>query len=334
MSSAKQPAPDPRINEELRTWLEAHIASHPHLSTAILARSSHIGVSRKALDAYLAGTYFVPVSEGGLGAEAMSLHFERSIRLYRERIEGMTRQGFQNTFVATAAWHEFQMACKIAENEKVIVIVYGPPGVGKSRCLQEYLMDALATVPVSVLVSPNDTPRTFVQKLAKELGIDKASAVAILEQNIADKLRRSGRPVFIDQANYLSEKGLGTVCYLWEVARVPVVLIGTPALYEKFTTSKETEEVRAQLSSRVAVYHRIGGLRIEEAKAILERGLGQDATDEVVRRIYDLTKGIHRHVDMVIPRILELKELNRKQLEDRRLTMIDVVGLASRKLLS
>lgn len=64
---------------------------------------------------------------------------------------------------------------------------------------------------------------------------------AVLEDKVAEKLKKYLRPLIVDQANYLNEKGLGALCHVREVARVPVILAGTKALYEKFSTNRMTE---------------------------------------------------------------------------------------------
>src|SRR5881227_2750454 len=51
-------------NEELRGWLEGYVKRYPHHTTDVLSRSQYIGVSRRALDAYIAGTYFLPKKDG------------------------------------------------------------------------------------------------------------------------------------------------------------------------------------------------------------------------------------------------------------------------------
>ena len=135
-------------------------------------------------------------------------------------------------------------ACDVAINENVSVIVYGRPGVGKSRCLTEYALQKMCTAPVMVLCSRNVTPRFFVQRLARELRVERRRTIPELEEAVAERLRHYPRPLFIDQANYLHERSLGTVCHLWELARVPVVLSGTKAFYDLFARSKLTEEVR------------------------------------------------------------------------------------------
>lgn len=321
-------------DEELRQWLRHYLDEHPHHPTAVLSRAQYIGMSRKALDSYLAGTYFLPKEFGGEGIDRRVSKVEHSIRAYRERVEGSSRHGYTNTFVETRAWLQVQQACATAINENAIVVVSGKPGVGKSRCLTEYTVRKMTTAPISILCSPNITVRYFVQKVAQQLKLDDQATTSKLEDKISEKLRRYPRPLLVDQANFLKEKGLGSLCYIWEVARVPIVLAGTQALHTLFTTSRLTEEVREQLSSRVAMYYPLPELTLPEAKAIIERGLGADATDEVVAQIVTVTGGIHRSVDMILPRILELKERNRKKLESGKVTMKQIITVAGTRVMA
>lgn len=297
-------------DEELRCWLQEYIEKYPHHTTAVLSRSQFIGLSKTALDEYLDGTYFLPVESGGKGVNPQSSKIEPAIRAYRERIEGSNRHGFTNSFVETRTWFQLQRACHVAINENVIVVVYGKPGVGKSRCLLEFTVRRMTTAPVTILCSRNITPKYFVEKLAQGIGLKNESRIAKLEDSIAEKLNRYPRPIFVDQANYLSEKSLGSICYIWEKAQIPIVLSGTKDLYELFMTSSRTEDVRAQISSRVAMHYLLSELSLPEVKAIIKRALGDDAMDEAVAQILNVTSGIHRHVDMIVPRIIELKELN------------------------
>jgi len=321
-------------DEELRCWLVTYIREHPHHTTAVLSRSEYIGVSRRALDAYVAGTYFLPREEGGSGANPATSRIERAVSDYRERVEGVVRHGYQNTFVATRTWRQLEQACATAIDERAIVVIYGRPGVGKSRCLMEYTIRAMATSPVSLLVSCNITPTYFLERLARAVGLDRGKSMAALEDAIADKLRRYVRPVFVDQANYLSERSLGSLCYIWELARVPVVLVGTKDLYDRFTRSRLTEDVRAQLSSRVAMHYLLSELTVGEAKAIIERALGPETTDETVRQIYSVTGGVHRHVDMILPRILQLTRFNEEKLADGSVTMSEIISVAGSRLMT
>lgn len=320
-------------DEELRLWLENYIKEHPHLDTKVLSRSDHIGVSRTGLDAYLNGTYFIPKESGGMGVNPANSQTENKIRAYRERVEGTVRHGYSNSFLETRSWMQFQHACKTAITENVIVVVYAKPGVGKSRCLQEYSTSKVTTMPIQILCSANITTRYFVQKIARELGLDDRPPTAQLEDRIAEKLKRNPRPIFVDQANYLNEKALGTVCYLWEKARIPFILIGTHNLFELFNTSRLTEDVREQLSSRVAMHYPLMELSLEEVKTIVSRAFEKDATPEMIAKIYQVTSGIHRHLDMILPRVKELQKRNEENLSDGSVTMTDIIETAGRRLM-
>ncbi|MET0466887.1 MAG: AAA family ATPase [Chitinophagaceae bacterium] len=320
-------------DEELRQWLAKFVELNPHLSTSILGRSDHIGVSRTALDQYIEGTYFLPKESGGVGTNPERSKVETLIRAYREKVEGTVRHDYSTKFVETRAWYQLQQACATAINENVIVVAYGKPGVGKSRGITEFAVRKMTTTPIVILCSANVTTRYFVQRLARALQLNEGMPTARLEDAIAEKLKRNPRPIFVDQANYLNEKALGSICYIWEIARIPVVLLGTKDLYELFTTSRLTEDVRAQLSSRVAMHYPLAELSVAEVKAIIQRALGADATEELISQIYNVTGGVHRHVDMIVPRINELKKRNEEKLASGTVTMEDIVTTAGRRLM-
>lgn len=320
-------------DEDLRLWLAGYIEEHPHLTTVELARDNQIGMSRTALDAYLNGTYFVPQDAGGMGVNPQGSKIEAKIRTFRERVEGTVRHGYKNAFIETRSWQQFQHACKTAIEESVIVIVYAKPGVGKSRCMREFKTDRMTTMPIDILCSANITTRYFVQKIARELNLSDVPPTARLEDMIADKLRKNPRPLFIDQANYLNEKALGTICYLWETARIPIVLIGTHDLKDLFTKSTLTEDVRVQLSSRIAMHYPLMELSLEEVKTIVVRVLGERATSKVIKHIYDSTHGNHRHLDMIMPRLSQMIEKNKADLDQGELEMEQLVDKATSRLM-
>lgn len=214
-----------------------------------------------------------------------------------------------------------------------IVVVYGKPGIGKTRCLLEYVKRNTVTAPITVLCSPNITSLYFVQKLARKVGLSESAIAARLEDNVAERLMRTPRPLFIDQANYLTEKSLGTICYLWEVARIPIVLTGTKSLYELFITSRLTEDVRAQLSSRVAMHYPLAGLSLSEAKAIIERELGEYATDNAVAQIYKITGGLPRGIEMLLPILKKLIKRNSKELQSGKITLGELIAKAASRLI-
>ncbi len=319
-------------NEKLRLWLESFVKENQHLPTKILSRTDHIGFSRTGLDAYINGTYFLAEPEG-MGVNPKTSSIEKKIRAYRNKIEGTVRKGHSNAFVETRAWQQFQHACKTALEENAIVVIYGRPGLGKTRSRQEYSLRKTTTRPIEILCSANTTTKYFVQKIAKELSLDYKIPLAQLEDNVAEKLKKNPRPIFVDQANYLNEKSLGSICYIWEVAVVPIVLIGTKDLYDLFNTSRMTEDVRTQLTSRIAMHYPLMNLSAGEVNAIVRRALGDKATDEDVAQIFNVTGGVHRHLDMILPRIVSLATKNETELETGKVSMQGIINTAGSRLM-
>src|SRR5262245_20763743 len=98
----------------LRKWLKGYVESHPQQPTTVLSRAQYIGVSRRALDSYIAGTYFLPKDEGGEGVDPKASKIEHAIRAFRERVDGSPRRGYGRTFVETRTWFQAQKACATA----------------------------------------------------------------------------------------------------------------------------------------------------------------------------------------------------------------------------
>jgi len=76
-----------RGEAELRSWLTNYIREHRQHTTVVLSRVAYIGISRKALDAYLSGTYFLPKESGGMGANPADSRIESAIAAFRNRVE-------------------------------------------------------------------------------------------------------------------------------------------------------------------------------------------------------------------------------------------------------
>jgi DNA transposition AAA+ family ATPase len=320
-------------DEGLRSWLGEYVKAYPHHTLEVLSRSQYIGVPREILEEYLEGVYFLPKKSGGKGRSRKKSNVEEAILRFRESIEGTSRHDYANNFIETRTWVQVQNACRTAIKGNAIVVIYGKPGIGKTRCLLEFTKRNLVTAPIVLLCSRNITSLYFIQKLARRLDLPETATTARLEDRVAEKLNRYPRPLLIDQANYLSELSLGTVCYLWEVARVPIVLAGTKSLYDSFMNSQLTEDVRAQLSSRVSLHYPLSGLLVPEAKAIIKRALGSHATDEAVAQIYNITGGIKRYVDFIINRLLELMTINSKELASGEVAFGDLISKAGSRLM-
>jgi hypothetical protein len=137
----------------------------------------------------------------------------------------------------------------------------------------------------------------------------------------------------VDQANYLQERSLGTFCFLWKKRHIPIVLVETKTLFENFYRSKLTEDVRGQSPPRIALHCLLPELTKVEREAILRHALGAEAPDEMIEQIHQVTGGNFHSVDMIIPRILELKHRNRQKLADGTVKTNEIIKVAAARLM-
>jgi len=114
-----------------------------------------------------------------------------------------------------------------------------------------------------------------------------------------------------------------------------VVLLGTKDLHDLFMASRLTEDVRRQLSSRVMMHYPLDALNAAELKAIVQRALGDEADDEMVADILSETGGLFRHVEFILPQIIDLMKRNHEQLKggDRKSLRKRIVMVAASKLM-
>lgn len=94
-----------------------------------------------------------------------------------------------------------------------------------------------------------------------------------------------------------------------------------------------TQDVRAQLTSRIALHYLLLELEIDELKGIIAYSLGSEATDEIILQIYNITGGIYRNVDMLINRIADLKNKNADSLASNEVTLEEIVNIAGSRLM-
>jgi len=299
----------------------------------VLSRVAYIGISRKALDAYLSGTYFLPQESGGMGASPGDSRVESAVAAFRDRIERGRRATLAGRFLETRTWKQMERACSTAILENRIVLVYGRAGIGKSRCLTEYALRQMVVPPLVILCSMSVSTNYFMVKLAAELGHSRREATGKLEDVVAEKLRRTPRALFVDQANFLTEESLGSICYLWEKAQIPIVLVGTPSLHDRFMSSRLTEDVREQISSRVALHYMLSELSPAEARALIEKILAEEATEQNIGLVYKLTGGRFRDLEFFQPRYAELRELNKEQLKRGEVQPGEIIKMAAARLI-
>lgn len=98
-------------------------------------------------------------------------------------------------------------------------------------------------------------------------------------------------------------------------------------------SSRLTEDVREQLSSRVALHFMLSELMSAEARALIEKILKEEATEQNFALVYKLTGGRFRNLEFFHPRYAELRELNKEPLKRGEVQAGKIIKMAAARLI-
>ncbi|BAV74147.1 hypothetical protein PCAU_1938 [Pseudomonas chlororaphis subsp. aurantiaca] len=105
-----------------------------------------------------------------------------------------------------------------------LVVMYGPTGLGKSVGAA-----FAANQHRAYYVECRDTwsKKAFLQAVLREMGINPGQTLSIMVDQVAEQLSRSGRPLLIDDVQYLLEKAIANVLTdISNASQGTIVLIG------------------------------------------------------------------------------------------------------------
>ena len=132
-----------------------------------------------------------------------------------------------------AAFDAYQTVEQAAqEGSPAMALFSGQAGLGKTTA-GAFLFVQADGILVRCLKS--DTMGTLLERLAQDLGLDKRQRKADMINFIVRELALTGKPLFIDEADYLADKTevLETIRDIYDLSGVPIVLIGYEHLPKK-----------------------------------------------------------------------------------------------------
>jgi DNA transposition AAA+ family ATPase len=122
-----------------------------------------------------------------------------------------------------------------------MAVLYGPPGYGKTQAAM-YLAHPQGRNAVFVALRMFDTTKTLAQLLCLELGIASKSqwSVSMLYEQIVRRLQQLGRPLVIDEVDYIAEKStIDFIRTIHDNTTIPIFLIGEQDLKRKLLSRHE-----------------------------------------------------------------------------------------------
>jgi DNA transposition AAA+ family ATPase len=148
----------------------------------------------------------------------------------------------KNVIAALDAYQYIDQAAK--DGSPAMAMFSGDAGLGKSKAGEYLFIEANGLL---VRCCRADTHGTLLQKLAQELGLEKRHSKKDMQDYIVQELAITGKPVFIDEADYLVNRieVLEGIRDIYDLANVPIILIGYAQLPSKV-------KKLPQLASRIA----------------------------------------------------------------------------------
>jgi hypothetical protein len=153
-------------------------------------------------------------------------------------------------------------------------MIWGPTGYGKTTATTWFVNRCHG---VYVRAMAMWSPKTMLGAIARELDLPGAKSAnnAELVEGIVMRLTEGGRPIFIDEADYVIERAqlTNTLRDIHDLSTVPVILIGMHGIQKRIKGNE-------QLTGRIAQWVSFEGLDLEDASllsvALAEVRIGED----------------------------------------------------------
>lgn len=241
-------------------------------------------------------TYSAIAREIGLSATALSQFMNENYRGDNDSVSGKLAVWLENRtrktnempqapdFVQTRTVKQIWSALQYAQLAQCISVIYGSPGVGKSKALQQFVRERPNVWLITVSPSRSSLSECLYE-LALELGVgDAPRRAGQLGRVIRRKLRGTSGLLIIDEADHLDYPVLEELRILQEETGIGLALVGNNQVYSKLTGGNSRNVDFARLFSRIAKKVAILKTKKDDVKAISAAwGLGDKERELVVQ---------------------------------------------------
>lgn len=269
--------------------VETFVKANKEVTKAQIARS--IGISPAQLTQFLKGEYKM--------SEETKEKLELYVMNYAQRRD---RKRLKEPFVMMKQAKSVFFVADECRAEREMGLIYGHPGTGKTRALQEYS----SKTPESVLieVEPEVTVRNFLWDLADAVGADRARSKVDTTKSIVKRLKMRDAVILIDEAEHLKTEALEHIRRIWDFTGTPVIMAGTEVLLKNLMGTRGD---MAQLYSRVGLKWITKPIEGDEGSLLCEAWGIDPALGPVV---VGMTGGNLRKSAKLIKRSIRLAELS------------------------
>jgi len=167
-------------------------------------------------------------------------------------------------------------------------LIFGPTGVGKTTATTWYVNKCHG---VYVRAMSLWSPSSMMKTISRELDIAPVRSLSDMAENIAFKLADTGRPLFIDEADYVidQKRMVEALRDLHDLSTVPVILIGMAGIQRKI-------QQRKQVSGRLAQWVEFTPCDLDDVHMLASGRCEIDVADDLLQSLHHKTHGLARNV--------------------------------------
>jgi DNA transposition AAA+ family ATPase len=208
-------------------------------------------------------------------------------------------------------------------------LIFGKSGLGKTTATAWFVNKCNG---VYVRALSTWTPCTMLQEILRELDVapTRLRAAPMVTQ-IVEILRLTGRPLFLDEFDYIVEdkKMTETLRDIHDLSSVPIVLVGMDQVKKKV-------QLREQFVNRIAQWVEFKTADFEDCSILYDQLCEVKIHSDLLRKLFEASKGVVRLIviglDVIERRAktLGLKEINLEKWGSAGFFLTDTSGSKKR----
>ncbi|HHV7522959.1 TPA: AAA family ATPase [Burkholderia orbicola] len=190
-----------------------------------------------------------------------------------------------------------------------LVGLVGPSGRGKSMAANYVASSRRACY---VQANSSVTKASFLRATLRELEVEPASnGSAVMTDQVGEALRDSGRPLIVDEADYLFDRNVADVIRdVYESSLVPILIVGKEGLRGKIAKDE-------QMHGRVLDWVDADPITLDDARKLCALYCANVTVgDDLLAKLVKLSHGSVRRVAVNLERIKEVADVQDMQVVD------------------